>query len=328
MPLHSENDKSLAQMRRLDQLTIPQAASAVLATVYLSGFVVINAHLGKHGVFAFDLASFRYLSAGTLFGAFLVVWYLFPGRALLLSTERIAREIEVARNADLAPGWGRMAYVNFAVRMLFMTCLAAMLFAAFPMGTETGLFYYYLMILFLVVYPWDVLNLDVRYPRANIVFELVTKVGGGLAFVTTVGLDSPATVLFLSFCVLLMYAALVMDSFERFRITGDMITYNVIYSVVFVILSSAGFGRLHYEDVKSAFGGGERQAVEIVINDQGAWDGLESMGFESRPVLRGELIHESQSELIIYAEEQILKLPKRVVAGIRVVPIEDATAPP
>ena len=66
------------------------------------------------------------------------------------------------------------------------------------------------------------------------------------------------------------------------------------------------------------------QAVEIVINDQGAWDGLESMGFESRPVLRGELIHESQSELIIYAEEQILKLPKRVVAGIRVVPIEDA----
>lgn len=325
MPPHSENDNALVQMRRLGQLPIPQAAPVVLAAVYLAGFVVINAHLGKHGVVAVDLASLRYLSAGTLFCAFLVIWYLFPGRTLLLSTERLAKAIAITRNAGLAPGWAHMAYVNWAVKMLFMTCLSAVLFATIPMGrTETGPFSFYLLILFLVAYPWDVLDCDVRYPRANIIFELFTRVTGGLIFAATVGLGSPTTMLFFSFCVLSMFAALVMDSFERFKITGDLLTYNMIYSIVFVFLFSASFGRLHYEDVKSAFGGGEHQAVEIIINDQVAWEGFEGMGFASRPVLIGELVHESQGELIVYAEEHVLKLPKRIVAGIRVVPVEDA----
>ena len=173
-----------------ERITIPQAASALLATVYLSGFLVLNAHLGKYGVFAFDLASFRYLIAGTLFLAFLVVWYLFPGKEVVFGKKWFAQELDANHKKDMQPSWDRISFVNSIVRILFMTCLAASLFSTALMGlTEAMPFYYYLMVLFLVAYPWDFLNLDIRYPRANLVFELGTKALGILVFL--VGINLP-----------------------------------------------------------------------------------------------------------------------------------------
>ena len=82
------NDSLTLKIKRLGaQMTIAQAAAGILAAVYLCGFVVLNAYLGKRGVLAFDLASFRYLIAGTLFAAFLIIWYLFPGRAVFFGTK-------------------------------------------------------------------------------------------------------------------------------------------------------------------------------------------------------------------------------------------------
>ena len=105
--------------------------------------------------------------------------------------------------------------------------------------------------------------------------------------------------------------------------TGDRLSYNLIYSVVFVLLSSAGFGRLHYEHVESAFGGGEPRVVEILIDRQEIRDGLKDMDVDVTPILKGKLVHETQRELVIDVGEQTIRLSKDVVAGVRVVPVED-----
>ena len=199
--------------------------------------------------------------------------------------------------------------------------MAAALFSTSLMGSMEAMpFYYYLMVLFLVALPWDVLDLDVRYPRTNLLFELVAKVLGSLVFLAGIILPgvihstedvpmavavmltvfrSPTMSVFLFFWVLLAYVSLVIDSFERLKMTGDRLSYNLIYSVIFVLLSSAGFGRLHYEHVESAFGGGEPRVVEILIDRQEIRDGLKDMDVDVNPILRGKLVHESQRELII-----------------------------
>jgi len=108
------SDSLTVKIERLSaQTTIVQAASGILAAVYLCGFVVLNAYLGKRGVFDFDLASMRYLIAGTLFAVFLVVWYLFPGRAVFFGTKWLKQEIDAIHMQGLASSWAAVVYLNF-----------------------------------------------------------------------------------------------------------------------------------------------------------------------------------------------------------------------
>ena len=324
------------------RLTIPQAASAVLAGVYLSGFVVLNAHLGQSGVYVLDVASLRYAIAGMPFVIFLVFWYLFPGRVIFHATQWLAEEIESASRTGLGGVWPAMCFLNMTARFVFMTCMAAAGFSFILMGnTEAVAFYRYMVVLFLIVYPWDFLNFDIRFPRVHIIFELTTRLLGSLLFFVGIGLtggpggdqgtvgilmagaaaaaSSSTMHVFFTFVALSAFFNLVLDSFERFKISGDRIAYNAVYTALFVLLSAAIFGRLHYENIRTDFGGGQLQTVEMIIADQAARNGLEEWGFDTTPFLKAELIYQDEREYVVDVEGQTIKLAREVVVGVRVV---------
>ena len=310
------------------RITIPQAASAILAGTYLAGFLVLNAHLGKRGIFDFSLANSRYLIAGVLFIVFLVIWYLFAGRAIIFAKKWIDEDIESATERGLGPIWHFVILVNAFIRVGFFTCISAASFSLTLLGSaEPKVFFIYLIVLFLVAYPWDFLNFDHRFPRANQVFELATRAVGILVFFTTVTSDSPTMSVFWHFAVMSVYVNFVLDSFDRFKITVDRFTYHMIYSAVFVLLSSSMFGLWHYEHIRSAFGGGQLQVVEIMIGDQTVRNGLMNMGFEVTPSLKANLVHENQQEFIVEIEGQTIRLSRKTVAGFKVLPVEDSYWP-
>ena len=303
-----------------------QTASIILAGVYLAGFLVLNAHLGERGLYDFDLANSRHLIAGGLFVGFLVSWYLFAGRAIILSKKRLDEEIASAQEHGLSSIWYALVLINGLIRLGFLTCLSAAFFSTTILGsTESYPVYFYLATLFLIAYPWDILNFDLRFPRANQVFEFVSKAAMILVFFITINnIVSPTMFVLLQFAVMSLYANLVLDSYERFKITTDRVTYNIIFSVVFVLLFSTSFGKLHYGDISSAFGGGQLQPIEIMIDDQTVWNGLKDMGFEVTPFLKAKLVHETQREFIIDLEGQTIRLPREAVAGFKVLPVENS----
>ena len=310
------------------RITTPQAASTILAGTYLAGFLVLNAHLGKRGIFDFSLANSRYLIAGVLFIAFIVFWYLFAGRAIIFAKKWIDEDIDSATECGLGPIWHFVILVSAFVRAGFFTCISAAFFSLTLLGSaEPKEFLIYLIAFFLIAYPWDFLNFDHRFPRANQVFGLATRAVGILVFFKTVNSSSPAMGVFLHFVGISIYVNLVLDSFDRFKITGDRFTYHIIYSAVFVLLSSSMFGWSHYEHIKSAFGGGQLQKVEIMIGDQTVGNGLKDMGFEVPPAFKANLVHENQQEFIVEIEGQTIRLSRKTVAGFKVLPAEDSHWP-
>lgn len=112
---------------------------------------------------------------------------------------------------------------------------------------------------------------------------------------------------------------MVLDSFERFKITKDRFTYNVLFAVIFLLVSSAWFGRVHYAHIKSSFGGGEPQMIELAIRDAAGRAGLKQMGVELTPFLRAKLVHENDRELIVEVKGEVFRIVKDAVVGIRVV---------
>ena len=307
------------------RITIPQAVSAILAGTYVAGFLVLNAHLGKRGIFDFGLADWRYLIAGVLFVAFLIIWYLFAGRAIIFAKKWIDGDIEYATEQGLGPIWHFIILVNAFIRVGFFTCISSAFFSLTLLeSSEPKEFLIYSIVLFLVAYPWDFLNLDHRFPRANQVFELATMAVGILVFFATVTSDSPTISVLVHFAIMSVYVNLVLDSFDRFKITVDRFTYHIMYSAFFVLLSSSLFGLWHYEHIKSAFGGGQLQVVEIMIGDQTVRSGLIDMGFEVTPSLKANLIHENQQEFILEVEGQTIRLSRKTVAAFKVLPVEDS----
>ena len=302
-----------------------QTASIILAGVYLAGFLVLNAHLGKHGFYDFDLANSRHLIAGCLFVAFLAFWYLFAGRAIILFKKWIDEEIASAKKYGLSSFWYALIFINSWIKLGSFTCLSAALFSTIVLGsTESRSVLFYLLALFLIAYPWDILNFELRFPRANQVFKFVSNAGMILVFFITINnIVSPAVLVFFQFAVMSLYANLVLDSHERFKITTDSVTYDIIYSVVFVLIFSTSFGNFHYGNISSGLGGGRPQPVEIMIDEQTVWNGLKDMGFEVTPFLKAKLVHENQREFVIDLEGQTIRLPREAVAGFKMLPVED-----
>ena len=307
------------------RLTIPQAASAILAGTYLAGFLVLNSHLGKRGIFDFSLANSRYLIAGVLFIVFLVIWYLFAGRSIIFAKKWIDEDIESAIELGLGRSWHIIIQLSAILRVVFFTCISSAAFSVTISGSaKPREFLIYLLALFLIAYLSDFLNFDRRFPRAYLIFEPASRAVGILVFFTTVASDSPTMSVIVHFAIMSVYVNLVLESFDRFKITIDRLTFHIIYSAVFVLLSSSIFGLWHYEHIKPAFGGGQLQVVEIMIGDQTVRNGLMNMGFEVTPSLKANLVHENQQEFIVEIEGQTIRLSRKTVAGFKVLPVEDS----
>ena len=289
------------------------------------GFLVLNAHLGKRGIFDFDLASSRYLIASVPFVVFLVCWYIFAGREIIFGKNWLSKEIALATRCGLGPIWKYLIFIKFFARLVFFTCLSAAFFSHAILGNkETEWVFRYLIILFLIACPWDFLNFDLRFPRTNQVFELTTKTLGIFVFFTTINFGTSTMLVFLHFAGISLYVNFVLDSLERFKITADLLTYDMIYTAVLMLLLSTIFGVSHYGRIISVFGGGQLQRVEIMIDDQTVRNGLKDMGFEVTSSLKAELVHENHQEFIVDVEGQTIRLPRKIVAGIKMLPVEDS----
>ena len=57
-----------------------QALPAAGLATYVFGFLATNIHLGKFGIFEFDLISSRYVLVGILYFFFVASWYCFAGQ--------------------------------------------------------------------------------------------------------------------------------------------------------------------------------------------------------------------------------------------------------
>ena len=304
-------------------VTLPQALSVIIVGIYVTGFVAINGHLNKRGVVDFGLANSRYLAAGALHLAFLAIWYLFAGRAIVKKAW-IAEEIGRATALGLSPIWRFVIAISSITRLVFFTCLSAVAFSFLLLDdSKPRAFYTYLFLLFLIAYPWDFLNLDLRFPRANQLFELLTRAAGLLVFFTMVGVSSPTMAVLLHFGGISLFTNLVLDSFERFRVTSDRIAFDVLYASLFIVLSSAIFGRLHFEYIKSDFGGGQVRPVEIVVGDELERNALRAMGLNVTPFLKANLVHENHQEAVLDIEGRTLRLSRKSITGLRIACSED-----
>jgi len=287
-----------------------------IAVLYVSGFLVLNANLAKYGVLDIEFVNARYFLAAASFVFYMLCFYLFAGRAVFFSKRWFGEDLERMRRAGASTKWVPVVFLHSQLHALFFCCLSSALFTSVAIGsTETHSFYLTLVFSFLILYPLDVSNVDIRYPKLVEVVTIAVKVGAVYVFFA-VGSAAVLRSVFFSYLVIFFFINQMLDGFERYKATKDRIFFSVLYAVIVFFGSAVAFGSLLYGQVNLTLGGARPQHVFMGLEGKVGSTLPISVSGASTGYLEGDLIHQTAFYTYVVAANQTIRLRSTDVVSL------------
>jgi len=273
--------------------------AVAVGTLYAVGFLVLNSNLAKSGVLDVEFVDARYFIAGASFAFFLVCFYLFAGRAVIFSPRWLREDLERVNRISSTPIWSFVVFTHSFITAIFFCCLSAVLFTSFSIGNDESTFFYIALAgPFLVLYTFDITNWDLRFPRIFESVTIVVKLVAICTFFASIRSGEMLTV-FANYIAIFFFINLVFDSFARYKLTADRVTFSGIYSVVFVLGTSIGFGTSLYGKVTSKLGGARPQTVSVGLSDEARKSLPVAIAASPNQSLEGRLIHQTSAHTYV-----------------------------
>ena len=209
---------------------------------------------------------------------------------------------------------------------MFFICVSTAVFSIIFLECAEAVFFCVLAFLLRIIEPWwenlwESKGLSVRFPRCDLTIPAATMVLAIIVFFLTIDVDSLAMILFFHFLVISIYGRFALRVARRYQEYGNKygsISRSIMHIGAFALLSSTSFGWLQYGHITSGLGGGQRQAVEVVVVDASVSESLESMGFDVQPSFNAELIHRSESKVFFGIGNRVVQLPRDAIGGVQV----------
>jgi hypothetical protein len=298
----------------------PSFYALAVGTLYVSGFLVLNSNLAKSGVLDIEFIDARYFLSGASFVFFLVCFYLFAGRAVLFAPKWLGEDLQRVNKNTPRPFWSFVVFIHSFVTATFFCCLSAALFTSFAIGSaESAFFYAALAGAFLILYTFDVTNLDVRFPRFSETVTIAAKLIAIYTFFAHLG-SGAMLIAFISYVSIFVFINLVLDGFSRYKLTTDRVTFSGIYAVVFVLATAIGYGTSLYGQVSSKLGGARPQTVSLGLTNEARHVLPSPFAASASQVLDGELIHQTPTYTYVVSAGHTLRLRTSDVLALVVMP--------
>lgn len=230
------------------------AYTALASMLYVCGFAILNSHLAKYGIGDFDFVNARYILAGVGFSFFLLCFYLFAGRNVINTPKWLAQESQFLMKSGLHKNWLIVLSFRSLGTSLFNCCLSAALFSAMAFGNiETAMFNIVLVGAFLIIYTFDVTNLDIKLPRTFLITSIVVELIAIASFFSSYENGMLLTV-FMVYVAIFMFINFVLDSLTRHGVTTDRVSYSSLYSIIIILMMAFVYGSLLYGNISTKMG--------------------------------------------------------------------------
>jgi hypothetical protein len=105
-----------------------------------------------------------------------------------------------------------------------------------------------------------------------------------------------------------VYINLVLDIFQRYRVTLDRIGFYTINSVVFVLITALSFGATYFGQVSSKIGGGRPQSVTLTLVQEVRSLLPDSVVPKGKGALNGQLLYQTDKYLYVNLADQVVRL--------------------
>ena len=194
-----------------------------------------------------------------------------------------------------------------------MHCMSVAFFSIYAFTqNESIIFYLFLMFAFLIKYPLDVFNLDIKFPFVFLIIDTIIKLIAIWVFFHF-SINVQLIIVFLTFFVFSLYINFVLDSFERYKINRDRIIFTTIHSIIFFLGSAVLFGTTIYGNISKKIGGGQSIPVEVSVNK----NIYKSLSLNLGTTICGNYIYLSKENLYIKIKDDVYILPRQSINWLK-----------
>lgn len=241
----TEEGKTQPKETQTNKLSIPQALDVTvkcfavfMGAMYVCGFLTVNSHLGRYGVFNLAITDINYILAGASFTFFIFSYVLFGGRGIVFGKKWMSEDIELLIRKGSPPISAPLAFIHSLIDVPFLHCLSATLFIGIAIDQGQSFWFYCILItISMISYTLDISNFDIKRPFVHIIIDGVLK---AVAIITYFLLSSGSLpiLIFIIFSLFSFYINFVLDGFERYRVTMDWLFSSTVYSIIYFLLAA------------------------------------------------------------------------------------------
>ena len=284
-----------------------------IISIYICGFLALNAFFYKYNIVDVDLINSNYLVVGSLFILYITTYGIFAGRSIILGKVWLQQQIELLNKTKHRNINSFFVFTHSIIETIFMHCMAVAFFSIYAF-TQNGsiIFYLFLMFAFLIKYPLDVFNLDIKFPFVFLIIDTIIKLIAIWVFFHF-STNEQLTIVFLTFFGFSLYINFVLDSFERYKINRDRIIFTTIYSIIFFLGSAVLFGTTIYGNISKKIGGGQSIPVEVSVNKNIS----KSLSLNIDTTIYGNYIYLSKENLYIKIKDNVYILPRQSINWLK-----------
>jgi hypothetical protein len=298
----------------------PWFYAVVVSALYIFGFLVLNSNLAERGILDVEFIEARYFIAGINFAFYVLCFYLFAGRASLFTPRWLYQEYESTKRDTTKPPWIYVIAIQMIISVIFSCCLSSALFTSIAISnTETLFFYAILGGGFIVLYTFDVNNLDLKIRRTHAAVTICMKL---IAIFTFFWYQkaSVMTIVFGTYFIMFSLIYHIVREFTSHKRTPDSMVFSGLYAIVTLISIAIAFGTLFYGQVRSNLGGAKPQAVSISLSNEARNSLPASIAQKERHLLKGLLIHQTASHMYIELSGRTVRFRTADVVALVIAP--------
>jgi hypothetical protein len=298
----------------------PWFYAGAVPTLYFLGFLVLNSHLAKRGILDAEFIAARYFLAGVVFFFYLLCFYLFAGRASILTPRWLDEEYEGTKRDITKPPWSHVVWIQSYVSVFYSCYLSSVLFILIAIGNSGSVLYVaVLSIAFLIGTP----NLGLTLLQAYVL--ICARVAAILAFFILAALefyrgDGFMFMVFGTYFLMFVLIYQLVKAFTKSKVIDDNMVFVGLCTVVILITIAIGFGALFYGKVAPNLGGARPQIVSISLSDEARIALPAPIAPPEGQLLEGMLIHQTASHIYIESSGRTVRLRTAGVVALVIDP--------
>lgn len=314
----------MSEIRSNDQRPEPQDGSigrsffgivaklvpAMVAAIYLYGFLVLTSHLGKFGITTTGILDASYFVAGATFVYLVAIWGIFllrPVRALTPWIDKMSRHPETTPIGSI--GYLLYQIVEVCVHL----CLATFTFSLVLVDSTLPASSWAIPTLVLLIVFSGYLTGQMGNRPLHYILISLSRIVIIVFFFSSIA--TPDILLILG--ILGGLSALfnyVGQEFQKRRNSPEQQVYLVGFCAIMLTTIAVLFGSVVYGKIKRSYGGGAHVSVAVSINQAE----VRSDEFIDGPTIMADVVHVSDADLyLVLADSQHLVLSRSAVLWIR-----------
>jgi hypothetical protein len=318
----ASTEKPSPSTSRLNLLVaLGQGLATCLPLLYLAGFVVVTAHLGRFGIREYDAFKWQYLVAGCIFAVFALGFAFFCARHLIALDEDAEKMRQVLEeHGARGARWALFAGVFSFIEAIYLSVVGIYLVSLLliPGWSSASL-----MLLVFMAYGQFLIDSSLQGPKTRLTPRafILLAVFQLLVIATALyRLPAQASSIGVLFFGLAMSVFLFGTHWPRLKKSPLAIGWAV---VALTIASAGGFGASAYEQVRQSIGGGAPTPVRLVLaKDSLPANVLTTLAAKDDISNYVDLLAETSDELVVGISkreqryEHVLRVKRGAITGL------------